>query len=235
MFLSVRQVGRGPSSSKISTAMSGLVRSPPWMSWLWSWGVWGCPPPSRSSSPTCVTRGARSALPTSWRSCMATARRRAFLGSYWRPSGGWTLKERVTFQQRWNNSHMCKRFVDQVIFTNIFLGFVAHFGQMGWKAEPSRRWHSTMKQFFSNFCTKFTNRRVSLWYSPVDQIFREANIHPSGQVMANTNDKYTVFWQQFQPKILQVKYEEFVKIVCAPVPDYYWGNREQIGETNNQG
>jgi len=33
----------------------------------------------------------------------------------------------------------------------------------------------------------------------VDQIFREANIHPSGQV----------------------KYEEFVKIVCAPVPDYY--------------
>jgi len=33
----------------------------------------------------------------------------------------------------------------------------------------------------------------------VDQIFREANIHPNGQV----------------------KYEEFVKIVCAPVPDYY--------------
>ena len=33
----------------------------------------------------------------------------------------------------------------------------------------------------------------------VDQIFREANIHPNGMV----------------------KYEEFVKIVCAPVPDYY--------------
>merc|ERR1711997_288527 len=33
----------------------------------------------------------------------------------------------------------------------------------------------------------------------VDQLFREANIHPNGQV----------------------KYEEFVKIVCAPVPDYY--------------
>ena len=33
----------------------------------------------------------------------------------------------------------------------------------------------------------------------VDQIFREANIHPNGVV----------------------KYEEFVKIVCAPVPDYY--------------
>ena len=30
-----------------------------------------------------------------------------------------------------NLTHMCKRFVDQVIFTNIFLGFVAHFGQMG--------------------------------------------------------------------------------------------------------
>ena len=36
----------------------------------------------------------------------------------------------------------------------------------------------------------------------VDQIFREANIHPNGVV----------------------KYEEFVKIVCAPVPDYYWSN-----------
>ena len=34
----------------------------------------------------------------------------------------------------------------------------------------------------------------------MDQIFREANIHPNGMV----------------------KYEEFVKIVCAPVPDYYW-------------
>jgi calmodulin len=33
----------------------------------------------------------------------------------------------------------------------------------------------------------------------VDQIFREANIQPNGTV----------------------KYEEFVKIVCAPVPDYY--------------
>merc|ERR1711992_159358 len=33
----------------------------------------------------------------------------------------------------------------------------------------------------------------------VDQIFREANISPNGTV----------------------KYEEFVKIVCAPVPDYY--------------
>ena len=33
----------------------------------------------------------------------------------------------------------------------------------------------------------------------VDQIFREANISPNGMV----------------------KYEEFVKIVCAPVPDYY--------------
>ena len=33
----------------------------------------------------------------------------------------------------------------------------------------------------------------------VDQIFREANIHTNGQV----------------------RYEEFVKIVCAPVPDYY--------------
>ena len=33
----------------------------------------------------------------------------------------------------------------------------------------------------------------------VDQIFREANISPNGVV----------------------KYEEFVKIVCAPVPDYY--------------
>ncbi len=33
----------------------------------------------------------------------------------------------------------------------------------------------------------------------VDQIFREANIQPNGNV----------------------RYEEFVKIVCAPVPDYY--------------
>ena len=33
----------------------------------------------------------------------------------------------------------------------------------------------------------------------VDQIFREANIKPNGVV----------------------KYDEFVKIVCAPVPDYY--------------
>ena len=33
----------------------------------------------------------------------------------------------------------------------------------------------------------------------VDQIFREANISTNGMV----------------------KYEEFVKIVCAPVPDYY--------------
>jgi len=32
-----------------------------------------------------------------------------------------------------------------------------------------------------------------------DQMFREANIHPNGVV----------------------KYEQFVKIVCAPVPDYY--------------
>lgn len=36
-------------------------------------------------------------------------------------------------------------------------------------------------------------------YIAVDQIFREANISPNGMV----------------------KYEEFVKIVCAPVPDYY--------------
>lgn len=34
----------------------------------------------------------------------------------------------------------------------------------------------------------------------VDQLFREANINPNGGT---------------------VKYEEFVKIVCAPVPDYY--------------
>ena len=34
----------------------------------------------------------------------------------------------------------------------------------------------------------------------MDQIFREANIKPNGMV----------------------NYEEFVKIVCAPVPDYYW-------------
>lgn len=33
----------------------------------------------------------------------------------------------------------------------------------------------------------------------VDQLFQEANISPRGQV----------------------KYEEFVKIVCAPIPDYY--------------
>uniref|UniRef100_A0A1B6MLF1 Myosin-2 essential light chain n=1 Tax=Graphocephala atropunctata TaxID=36148 RepID=A0A1B6MLF1_9HEMI len=33
----------------------------------------------------------------------------------------------------------------------------------------------------------------------VDQIFREANVSPNGQV----------------------KYEDFVKICCAPVPDYY--------------
>jgi Ca2+-binding EF-hand superfamily protein len=36
-------------------------------------------------------------------------------------------------------------------------------------------------------------------FASVDQIFREANIQMNGQV----------------------KYEEFVKIVCAPVPDYY--------------
>jgi len=34
----------------------------------------------------------------------------------------------------------------------------------------------------------------------VEQIFREANINIHGTV----------------------KYEQFVKIVCAPVPDYYW-------------
>ena len=34
----------------------------------------------------------------------------------------------------------------------------------------------------------------------VDQVFREANISNNGMV----------------------NYEEFVKIVCAPVPDYYW-------------
>ncbi len=33
----------------------------------------------------------------------------------------------------------------------------------------------------------------------VDQLFREANINPNGVV----------------------KYEEFVRILCAPVPDYY--------------
>lgn len=35
--------------------------------------------------------------------------------------------------------------------------------------------------------------------STVEQIFREANVSPNGQV----------------------KYEDFVKIACAPVPDYY--------------
>jgi len=33
----------------------------------------------------------------------------------------------------------------------------------------------------------------------VDQIFREANVSPGGQV----------------------QYQDFVKIACAPVPDYY--------------
>lgn len=34
----------------------------------------------------------------------------------------------------------------------------------------------------------------------VDKIFREANVTPNGVI----------------------KYEDFVKIACAPVPDYYW-------------
>lgn len=33
----------------------------------------------------------------------------------------------------------------------------------------------------------------------VEQIFREANVHPNGRV----------------------NYDEFVKIACAPIPDYY--------------
>lgn len=33
----------------------------------------------------------------------------------------------------------------------------------------------------------------------VEQIFREANVHPNGKV----------------------NYDEFVKIACAPIPDYY--------------
>ena len=76
------------------------VRSRQWMSWRWSWEAWACPPPSLSWSPTCGTRGARSASQTSSRSCTVTARRRVFQGSYWKPSEGWTLKERGIFQQR---------------------------------------------------------------------------------------------------------------------------------------
>ena len=38
----------------------------------------------------------------------------------------------------------------------------------------------------------------------VEQIFREANISSHGYV----------------------NYQEFVKIVCAPVPDYYWCHEE---------
>lgn len=37
------------------------------------------------------------------------------------------------------------------------------------------------------------------YYFSVDQIFREANVHPNGKV----------------------NYDEFVKIACAPIPDYY--------------
>jgi len=36
-------------------------------------------------------------------------------------------------------------------------------------------------------------------YSAVEQIFREANVSPGGHV----------------------QYQDFVKIACAPVPDYY--------------
>lgn len=38
-----------------------------------------------------------------------------------------------------------------------------------------------------------------IFYETVDQIFREANVSLNGVV----------------------KYEDFVKIACAPVPDYY--------------
>ena len=41
--------------------------------------------------------------------------------------------------------------------------------------------------------------KVYVFLILVDQIFREANINPNGVV----------------------KYEQFVKIVSAPVPDYY--------------
>lgn len=38
-----------------------------------------------------------------------------------------------------------------------------------------------------------------VYYFSVEQIFREANVHPNGNV----------------------NYDEFVKIACAPIPDYY--------------
>lgn len=41
--------------------------------------------------------------------------------------------------------------------------------------------------------------QTKLFYFIVEQIFREANVHPNGRV----------------------NYDEFVKIACAPIPDYY--------------
>lgn len=50
--------------------------------------------------------------------------------------------------------------------------------------------------FYVLSCVKLL---LLLLYFSVDQIFREANVSPGGQV----------------------QYQDFVKIACAPVPDYY--------------
>lgn len=41
---------------------------------------------------------------------------------------------------------------------------------------------------------------IKVYFIPVDRIFREANVSPNGYV----------------------NYDDFVRVVCAPVPDYYW-------------
>lgn len=40
---------------------------------------------------------------------------------------------------------------------------------------------------------------IVFWFFIVDQIFREANVTPNGQVL----------------------HQDFVRIACAPAPDYY--------------
>ena len=59
--------------------------------------------------------------------------------------------------------------------------------------------HCAMITLTGNLCKQIDYDSTDPILFSVDQIFREANIKPNGMV----------------------NYEEFVKIVCAPVPDYY--------------
>ena len=188
------------SSGNVSTCTPGQATSGPWTSWRWSWEVSACPPLSPSSRPTWRTRGVRSPSQTSWTSCTATPRRNPSPWSYSRLLEEWIHRREGLFRRK-----ICGTFWSS--------------GGRSWAPEKVRQrnvfciWdtahmctpyifmcqHSLRKNLnFEAFERQKINLLIQLF--SVDQIFREANIKPNGMV----------------------NYEEFVKIVCAPVPDYYW-------------